>query len=118
MEIAVSIKHTPSADSCLVDFVVTRHSSISFARQDWLESQGIFVNGPEHCPDDPYIRNRTDREAIHMARTPSDFDALRQFLEMDRRVLRYYAVWDDRDQMYGDMRKFIIHVSTMPCQRT
>ena len=32
-------------------------------------------------------------------------------MEMDRKVLRFYAVWDDRDSMFGEMRKFIIHVS-------
>ena len=44
-------------------------------------------------------------------KTPTDFDKLRQFLEMDRKVLRFYCVWDDRDKMFGQMRKFILHVS-------
>ena len=44
-------------------------------------------------------------------KTPSDFDKLRQFLEMDRKVLRFFVVWDDRDSMFGEMRKFVLHVS-------
>jgi len=45
-----------------------------------------------------------------MAKTPSDFDKLRQFLEMDRRVLRFYCMLDDRDRLFGQFKKFIIHV--------
>lgn len=65
----------------------------------------------EDCPDDPYMVDRKNREPKTTMQTPSDFDKLRQFLEMDRRVLRFYCVWDDRDQMFGQMRKFIMHVS-------
>lgn len=32
------------------------------------------------------------------------FDKLKQFLELDRKVLRFYCVWDDRDSMFGEMR--------------
>ena len=28
---------------------------------------------------------------------------------MDRKVLRFYAIWDDRDQMFGEARPFVIH---------
>jgi hypothetical protein len=38
-------------------------------------------------------------------------DKLRKFLELDRKVLRFFCVWDDRDQMFGEIRKFILHVS-------
>ncbi|KAA6310227.1 MAG: hypothetical protein EZS28_056348, partial [Streblomastix strix] len=34
--------------------------------------------------------------------------ALRQFLRNDRKVLRFYAVWDDRNESFGDMRQFVI----------
>jgi hypothetical protein len=27
---------------------------------------------------------------------------------MDRKVLRFYAIWDDRSQMFGEQREFII----------
>jgi len=45
-----------------------------------------------------------------MAKTPSDFDKLRQFLEMDRKVLRFYCMLDDRDRLFGQFKKFILHV--------
>lgn len=35
----------------------------------------------------------------------------RKFYELDRQVLRFYAVWDDRKEMFGDLRKFAILVS-------
>ena len=41
-------------------------------------------------------------------KTKSDFDKLKQFLELDRKVLRFYAVWDDRQSTYGELRPFII----------
>lgn len=77
--------------------------------RDYLESEGIEVNAPESCPQDPYIKNREQAVILRSFNTPSDFDKLRQFLEMDRKVLRFYCVWDDRDNMFGEMRKFIIH---------
>jgi len=29
--------------------------------------------------------------------------------ELDRKVLRFYALWDDRDAMFGEIKKYIIH---------
>ena len=69
------------------------------------------MNPPEDCPTDPYNDRRKEASALRTFKTPSDFDKLRQFLEMDRKVLRFYCVWDDRDCMFGEMRKFVIHVS-------
>jgi len=77
--------------------------------KEFLESEGIEVNPPEDCPSDPYTNQRTVAAALQTFKTPSDFDKLRQFLEMDRKVLRFYCVWDDRDAMFGEMRKFVIH---------
>ena len=36
-------------------------------------------------------------------------DSLRQFIDNDRHVLRFWAVWDERDEMYGDRRPYIVH---------
>ncbi|ELU05830.1 hypothetical protein CAPTEDRAFT_167243 [Capitella teleta] len=77
--------------------------------REFLESEGIDVNPPEDCPTDPYADKRKEASALRTFKTTSDFDKLRQFLEMDRKVLRFYAVWDDRDSMFGELRKFIIH---------
>jgi len=77
--------------------------------RDFLQSEGIEVNPPESCPTDPHTEHRREAAALRTYATPSDFDKLRQFMEMDRKVLRFYAVWDDRDSMFGEMRNFIIH---------
>ncbi|KAL5013732.1 hypothetical protein ScPMuIL_008002 [Solemya velum] len=76
---------------------------------DFLESEGITVNESEGIPTDPYVQKRTDAAALRTYNTPSSFDKLKQFLEMDRKVLRFFCVWDDRDAMFGEMRPFIIH---------
>ena len=70
------------------------------------------MNSPNlDIPSDPYIHQRTEAAAPKTCVTASDFDKLRQFINMDRKVLRFFAVWDDRDNMFGEMRQFIIHVS-------
>ncbi|CAD5111984.1 DgyrCDS1238 [Dimorphilus gyrociliatus] len=75
----------------------------------FLHQEGINVNPPEDCPTDPYLKNREESAALKTYKTPTDFDKLRQFLEMDRKVLRFYCVWDDRDSMFGEMNKYVIH---------
>lgn len=35
--------------------------------------------------------------------------SLKQFLENDRRVLRFYSVWDDRTSVFGDLRHMVVH---------
>lgn len=70
-----------------------------------------MVNPPEGYPLDPYIENRKSTGVLRTFSTPTDFDRLRQFLEMDRKVLRFFVVWDDRDSMFGEKRKFVMHVS-------
>ena len=109
--------------------------------QGFLESEGIVVNPAGSAPSDPYIHKRQEAAKLRGYKTKTDFDALRQFLEMDRKVrlmsyhsplndsnecigeeescycrcglqvLRFFCVWDDRDQMFGEIRKFILHVS-------
>merc|ERR1712100_520119 len=61
----------------------------------------------ESVPNDPYTDSR--KQPLRSYNTPSDFDKLKKFLEMDRKVLRFYAMWDDRDAMFGEIRKYLIH---------
>ena len=37
------------------------------------------------------------------------FDTLKQFLDHDRHVLRFYCFWDDTDSMFGDPRELVLH---------
>ena len=36
-------------------------------------------------------------------------DRLRQWLENNKKVLRFYCVWDNRQGMYGDRRPYVLH---------
>lgn len=76
----------------------------------FLVKEGISLNAAEDAPEDPYLIARlpTDKPNNTYA-TPSDFDRMKQFLVLDRKVLRFYAVWDDRKNMFGELRKFIMH---------
>lgn len=38
-----------------------------------------------------------------------DGDRLRQFLENNKRVLRFWCIWDNRQNMYGDRRPYVLH---------
>lgn len=75
---------------------------------DFLESEGVVVNEPEPEPEDPYLVERARREALATSKTPSSFDKRKQQFELDRKVLRFYAVWDDRAEPMGECRKFSI----------
>lgn len=102
-----------------------------FTRQ-FLQSQQIYVPEDEPVPRDPY----TELRKAHMAReTGADADAnygkkqypmkefmeatlgkfarpsdnLRRFLDHDRHVLRFFAIWDDTDQLYGIKHRYTVH---------
>ncbi|KAL7889028.1 hypothetical protein AOLI_G00040020 [Acnodon oligacanthus] len=70
--------------------------------QEFMESQGIVLNDPEPTPSDPYTSHRTQPQRSYI--TPSDDDNLKQFLKKDRKVLRFFALWDDSDSLYGEKR--------------
>lgn len=70
-----------------------------------MASEGILLNSPEEIVKDPYTENR--KQPPRNYNTPSDFDKLNQFLVMDRKVLRFFCVWDDRDSMFGEMRPYV-----------
>ncbi|XP_066515249.1 EF-hand domain-containing protein 1 isoform X2 [Hoplias malabaricus] len=75
--------------------------------QEYLESQGIVLNDPEPTPGDHYTICRTEPQRSYI--TPSDYDHLKQFLSMDRKVLRFFALWDDSDSVYGEKRFVTVH---------
>ncbi|XP_033109623.1 EF-hand domain-containing protein 1-like [Anneissia japonica] len=76
--------------------------------QEYMASEGIELNPPAPVPSDPYIESRKESAALRTYKTPSNFDKLRQFIELDGKVLRFYCVWDDRNRMFGEMRPYII----------
>lgn len=75
---------------------------------EFMASEGIELNRPSTIPPDPYIESRKQKAALKDFTTPSDFDKLKQFIELDRQVLRFYCIWDDRSNMFGELRPYII----------
>jgi EF-hand domain-containing protein 1 len=66
------------------------------------------LNPSETIPNDSYIESRKKISELKTYKTKSDYDKLKQFLEMDGKVLRFYATWDDRQSPHGQIRPFII----------
>lgn len=68
---------------------------------------------PESIPQDPYLAERQATEVAIMGKThvtphvPEE--KLAKFLRHDREVLRFYAIWDNRHLVYGEIRQLIIH---------
>ncbi|TPX32330.1 hypothetical protein SmJEL517_g04501 [Synchytrium microbalum] len=79
-----------------------------FTEQYMRETENIILNAPEDMPTDQYIvsRERVPRNPSHSV---EKHDLLKRFLENDRKVLRFYCVWDDRDSMFGELREFVLH---------
>ncbi|XP_041815318.1 EF-hand domain-containing protein 1 [Chelmon rostratus] len=68
----------------------------------FMESEGIIVNDAEPMPVDPYSERRKNPQPVY--KTPSERDCMHQFLTMDRKVLHFFALWDDTDSLYGETR--------------
>uniref|UniRef100_A0A7S0S6H3 EF-hand domain-containing protein n=1 Tax=Chlamydomonas leiostraca TaxID=1034604 RepID=A0A7S0S6H3_9CHLO len=105
----------------------------TFTREFYKDNLGLDMSGPLPYPDDPVDAYRAtfgltrgpkgvgtttqrmdDFKSYIEARLgkPShllDGDRLRQFLENNKRVLRFWCIWDDRQSMYGDRRPYVLH---------
>ncbi len=89
---------------------VLRLTSCNAWTRDYLQREGIAVNATEDTPADPYSVTRKAVDHPHLTHAvPSDFDELKQFLVLDRKVLRFFCAWDDRANMFGEIRKLILH---------
>ena len=63
---------------------------------EYMASEGIELNQPEIPGKDLYTESC--KQLLRSYKTPSSFDKLKQFPDLDRKVLRFYCVWDDRDR--------------------
>ncbi|KAI1897224.1 hypothetical protein AGOR_G00081040 [Albula goreensis] len=86
--------------------VTYRLTSCDRFTQEFLLSEGILLNEPEEIPPDPYTERRNKPQRAYV--TPSDFDSLRQFLTMDRKVLRFYALWEHADTIHTETRPVVV----------
>jgi len=100
-------KDLNAASNLVVYGKVFRLTSCDKFTASYLTSQGIVLNDFESIPDDPYTLGRVVPPKQFVAKT--NWDARKRFIELDRKVLRFYMVWDDRESMFGEMRPFILH---------
>ncbi len=100
--------------------------------REFLTSKGVDVKDDEPFPDDQIDLYRTSmrKDTVNFPYPPAPrhdalaayveaaagapshtlvADKLEKFLANDGKVLRFFAVWDDRGAMYGEKRPFVVH---------
>ncbi|XP_029112636.1 EF-hand domain-containing family member C2 [Scleropages formosus] len=76
----------------------------------FLQKLGVRLNPPDSVPEDPYSKLRKQMEdSMKPLRPYERWDTLKQFLEHDRNVLRFFCLWDDSENMSGDPRELVLH---------
>ncbi|XP_053482797.1 EF-hand domain-containing family member C2 isoform X3 [Ictalurus furcatus] len=77
---------------------------------NFLRKMGVRLNALGATPTDPYTKLRQELEdSMKPLRPYERQDTLKQFLDHDRNVLRFYCYWDDTQSMFGDPRELILH---------
>ncbi|KAL0281536.1 UNVERIFIED_CONTAM: hypothetical protein PYX00_002493 [Menopon gallinae] len=76
--------------------------------KEFLLSQGVELNDPECMPPDPYTEMRKHKTALPQFKTKSVDDKLRRSIEFDGKLLRFRAVWDDRDSEHGALDSYVV----------
>uniref|UniRef100_G1NP37 EF-hand domain containing 2 n=1 Tax=Meleagris gallopavo TaxID=9103 RepID=G1NP37_MELGA len=78
--------------------------------KNFLRKMGFKLNPPGNCPDDPYTKERQKiLDSMNPLRPYERIDTLKQFLEHDGHVLRFYCVWDDPESLFHDPRELVLH---------
>uniref|UniRef100_A0A8C2L6T8 EF-hand domain-containing family member C2 n=1 Tax=Cyprinus carpio TaxID=7962 RepID=A0A8C2L6T8_CYPCA len=78
--------------------------------RNFLIKMGVRLIPPASTPADPYATHRQEMEENMKPLRPYErIDTLKQFLEHDRKVLRFYCYWNDTESMFGDSRELILH---------
>ncbi|XP_037678276.1 EF-hand domain-containing family member C2 isoform X2 [Choloepus didactylus] len=78
--------------------------------KNFLKKIGVKLFPPGKCPEDPYLKTRRETlDHTEPLRPYEPFDTLKQFLEHDRQVLRFFCLWDDSTSLFGDRRELILH---------
>ncbi|KAK2952068.1 putative flagellar protofilament ribbon protein rib74 [Blattamonas nauphoetae] len=78
--------------------------------KNFFRKTGRQLSEPEPWPVDVWEENAAATKPRARQTTTKDPDkqALRQFILNDRKVLRFFCVWDDRNEAYGDLRQFVL----------
>ncbi|XP_043475063.1 EF-hand domain-containing family member C2 [Leptopilina heterotoma] len=74
--------------------------------RNFLYRNGIPVPNPIQLGiSDPYL----EKEDILKKKPQRSLDTRGNFLKYDKKVLRFYGYWDDRDNLYGEVHNLEIH---------
>ncbi|KAK7090027.1 EF-hand domain-containing family member C2-like isoform X2 [Littorina saxatilis] len=77
---------------------------------NFLKKLGVRIGQPASAPGDPYMGYRKAMdESMQPLRPYEKYDSLKQFLDHDRHVLRFFCYWDDSENMFGDQRQMVMH---------
>ncbi|XP_074714588.1 EF-hand domain-containing family member C2 isoform X1 [Strix uralensis] len=78
--------------------------------KNFLRKMGVRLNPPTGRPDDPYTKERQKiLDSMKPLRPYERIDTLKQFLDHDGHVLRFFCVWDDPESMFHDPRELVMH---------
>ncbi|KAI8918462.1 hypothetical protein DFJ77DRAFT_455630 [Powellomyces hirtus] len=78
--------------------------------KDFLNTLHVRVPDNSGFPMDPYTAHRQELQSRMKATRPRPPQtSLKKFLENDRRVLRFYCIWDDTQSVFGDLRHMVVH---------
>ncbi|XP_003389005.1 PREDICTED: EF-hand domain-containing family member C2-like [Amphimedon queenslandica] len=78
--------------------------------KNFLAKLGSKVPPAAEAPSDPYSEHRDKMIGSMQPHRPYErLDTLRQFLDCDRQVLRFYCLWDDTDSTFGDPHELVLH---------
>ncbi|CAM6091153.1 unnamed protein product [Calypogeia fissa] len=73
----------------------------------YLLKYGYDLGKEEAYPGEPLVDYRKSLQTVF---TPQMKDfAAKQFYALDGKVLRFFAVWDDRENIYGARRPYVFH---------
>ncbi|CAF1383792.1 unnamed protein product, partial [Didymodactylos carnosus] len=78
--------------------------------RNFLTKLGVRVPPGFCAPEDPFLKQRQGLDGGQNPLRPYErVDSLKKFLNHDQHVLRFWAVWDNTDSLYGDIREFVLH---------
>jgi Ca2+-binding EF-hand superfamily protein len=78
--------------------------------ESFLQKIGFKVHPSQVTPSDPYSQHREKMLSAMQPQRPYErLDTLKQFLDYDRKVLRFYCLWDDTESMFGDQHELVLH---------
>ena len=79
--------------------------SHTYTNTDLQCMMDVYIH--QMIPKDPYFMRRKAAEDKVALKVPND--QRQKFLSFNRKVLRFYCLWDDRNSIYGERRPFILH---------